>query len=247
VRKYGLKGLSLPDQRDGLFAYRAVFPAVEVPKVVSLICGPVADQADLGSCGAFAVLYNMVATAVQNDEEPLNLSQLFAYYAYREKYGSVASDDGVILRDLIKVIASVGVCLEDDWPYVLDNFADYPGKQNWQKAAGHKIKSYHAIYTVGDMIQCLASGYGFVGGISCYESFDSLETERTGFVRVPGIDEKFLGGHALYFGSGYDLHKGVIYFENSYGPTWGKKGFGSIPISYLTNPRLAGDFWAVRG
>jgi C1A family cysteine protease len=35
--------------------------------------------------------------------------------------------------------------------------------------------------------------------------------------------------------------------QNSYGKEWGDGGFGWIPFEYLTNPRLAGDFWAVRG
>ena len=246
-RKPGIKGISLGDRRDLEFAYRTKFaPAADVPKVVSLICSPVADQADLGSCGAFASVYNLVATAVQNDQEPINLSQLFLYYAYRERFGDVNSDDGVMLRDLLKTLASVGVCREETWPYTLANWDKKPPPEAYAEAAQHKISSYHAIYSAEDMIQCLAAGYGFLGGIGCYEGFDSLYTEKTGVVEIPKHGEKLLGWHALYFGGGYDLHKGMVKFENSYSNEWGDKGYGWVSLEYLTNPHLAADFWTIR-
>ncbi len=255
MRKFGIKGLSLGDQRDVEFAYQTRlrdaadtdFKYQEPPPVKSLICSPVADQANLGSCGWFASVYNFVAAMVQNNEEPINLSQLFGYYAYREQYGNVNSDDGVMLRDLLKTLKNVGICTEQTWPYKLSNWNKKPPPAAYEEAAQHKIKSYHAITTKDEMIQCLASGYGFIGGIGCYDPFDSLETERTGVVNLPGPGDKLLGWHALYFGGGYDLHKDVVIFENSYGPQWGKKGFGTIPFEYLTNPHLAADFWTVRG
>ena len=245
MRKPGIKGISLGDMRDLRFAYRTAFPVVEAPPVKYLICSPVADQADLGSCGAFAAVYNLVGTAVMNDQDPLNLSQMFLYYVYREKYGNAASDDGVLLRDLLKTLASVGICREDMWPYVLAKFAAKPPPEAYAEAAQHRISSYHALYTAEDMIQCLASGYGFIGGIGCYESFDSLYTERTGKVAIPEPQEKLLGWHALFF-CGYNLNKEIIIFQNSYGREWGDNGFGWIPLKYLTNPRLAADFWTVR-
>jgi C1A family cysteine protease len=245
MRKPGIKGLSLGDQRDLQFAYRNTFPVVEVPNVVSLICSPVADQDDLGSCGSFAAVYNMVATAVQNEEEPVNLSQMFLYYAYRERYGNVNSDDGVMLRDLLKTLQTVGICTEETWPYTLANWDKKPPPAAYEEAAQHRITSYHAITTRDEMIQCLASDYGFIGGIGCYDSFDSEITTRTGIVNLPGPGERLLGWHALMF-CGYDLHKDAVRFENSYSKEWGQKGFGKIEFNYLTNPLLAGDFFTIR-
>jgi C1A family cysteine protease len=246
MRPPGIKGLSLGDQRDLRYSYQNAFPAIEVPPVKSLICSPVADQDNLGSCGAFAAVYNMVATAVQNDEEPVNLSQLFLYYAYREKYGHVRVDEGVMLRDLLKVLLEVGVCREETWPYKLSNWDRKPPPAAYEEAAQHRIKSYHAITSRDEMIQCLASGYGFIGGIGCYESFDSEITTRTGVVSLPGLGEKLLGWHAIYLGAGYDLHKDAVMWENSYGSGWGNDGFGTISFTYLTDRNLAGDFFTIR-
>lgn len=249
MRKPGLKGISLRDQRDIAYtqSLRRTLLSVEcAPPVKDLISSPVADQEDLGSCGSFAAVYNLVGKMVQNNEEEwVNLSQLFLYYAYREQFGNVNSDDGVLLRDLLKILASVGVCSEEKWPYLLKNFSKKPPKAAYEEAKAHSIKSYHALYTISDMIQCIASGYGFIGGIGCYESFDSLKTERTGIVALPGREEKLLGWHALNF-CRYNLNTGMIGFENSYGKEWGIKGYGWIPIDYLRNPHLADDFWTIR-
>jgi len=246
-RKPGIKGLSLGDRRDLEFAYRNKFtPMADVPRVKSLICSPVADQSDLGSCGAFASIYHMVSTAVQNDQDQINLSQLFLYYAYRERFGDVNSDDGVMLRDLLKTLANVGVCQEETWPYTLTNWNKKPPLSAYAEATNHIISSYHALYSVDDIINCLAAGYGFIGGIGCYEGFDSLYTEKTGVVEIPKQGEKLLGWHAIYMGAGYDLHKGMVKFENSYGPEWGDNGYGWISFEYLMDPHLAADFWTIR-
>jgi C1A family cysteine protease len=247
-RKYGWRGPGPGDHRDVEYSFRKVLapqaPA-DIPPVKYLICGPVVDQADLGSCASFAATSNMVSTAEEVSGRPLNLSQLWLYYRYRELYGHVEYDDGAFLRDIIRTLATEGVCLEDDWPYVLKNWNKKPPPETYEAAKTNRIKSYHALYTREDMIQCIASGYGFFGGISVYESFESLATEKTGIVQIPDIKEKWLGGHAVYFPN-YDLHQNMIGFQNSWGREWGDDGFGWIPIEYLTNPRLAGDFWTIR-
>lgn len=245
MRKNGWLGIGLPDQRDEQFSYRGISSDIEIPTVKYLICPPVANQGDLSACVFFALSYALEAMQLETyGKIPINPSQLFAYYSYRSQYGGINEDTGAFIRDAIKSYA-MGICLEEDWPYVIDNFAKQPPLVAYQKAE-HQIRSYHAIYTQEDMLQCLASGFGFVGGISCYDSFDSLATEKTGIVNLPGPNERLLGGHALYFGGGYDLHRGMVQFQNSWGPEWGDNGFGWIPFEYLTNPRLAGDFWTIR-
>jgi hypothetical protein len=155
----------------------------------------------------------------------------------------VEYDDGVFNRELIKVAAEDGVCLEEDWPYVLANWNKKPPPETYAKAKLNRITSYHAIYTLEDMIQCIASGYAFFGGISWYESGDSLNTERTGHIEMPSGE--VLGGHDLLF-SKYDKHKRVFGGPNSWGTGWGDNGKFTIPFEYLMNNYLAGEFFTIR-
>lgn len=244
-RKFGWRP-SLPDFRD--FRYRAISPDKEVaqlPPVKYLICPPVVDQGDLGSCVFFALSYAMESAQVSQDIIPENPSQLFAYYHYRETYGQIDYDDGAMIRDAVKLLAADGICGEEDWPYLTANFAVKPPFQSYIKAREHRIQSYHALETMEDMLNCIADGYGFVCGISVYSSIDDAVVVKTGKVPVPGKDDKFLGGHAIYVG-GYNLHKQMFKFQNSWGKDWGDQGFGWIPFAYLESNGLCGDRWTVR-
>jgi C1A family cysteine protease len=45
---------------------------------------------------------------------------------------------------------------------------------------------------------------------------------------------------------GYDDSKRTFVVRNSWGKKWGKKGYFTMPYSYLTSSKLASDFWTVR-
>ena len=91
---------------------------------------------------------------------------------------------------------------------------------------------------------CLASGTPFVVGFSVYESFESEEVARTGVVDMPGPKEKQVGGHAVV-AVGYDNAAQRFTVRNSWGKSWGQKGYYTMPYAYVTNPQLAMDFWAI--
>ena len=250
MKTFGWRGVGLFDQRDLKYSYQTKvaigdFTSVDEPMVKDLIIGPITDQSTLGSCGTFASTGNMVATGEENTGQPKNLSQLWLYYRYRELYSHVEYDDGVFLRDLIKVLADDGVCLEEDWPYELKNWDKKPPIETYNKAKENRITSYHALYTIDEMIQCIASGYSFFGGIYCYESIDSLYTEKTGLIEIPKTNEKLVGGHAILF-SKYDKHKQMFGGPNSWGTEWGDNGKFTISFEYLANRRLSDDFWTIR-
>jgi hypothetical protein len=252
MSRFGWRGSGIPDLRDLPYAFGVRlndpndlrFQRVDEPPVKDLIIGPITAQAALGSCGAFASTGVMVATAEEDTGNPLNLSQLFLYYRYRERFGHVEYDDGVFNRELMKVLAEDGVCLEDDWPYVLANWDKKPPPDTYVKAKLNRITSYHALYTVPEMIQCIASGYSFFGGISWYESGDSLYTEKTGHIEYPPTG-KLLGGHDLQF-SKYDKNKKRFGGPNSWGTGFGDNGKFTIDFEYLADINVAGGFYTIK-
>jgi len=67
----------------------------------------------------------------------------------------------------------------------------------------------------------------------------------TGTAPMPSRGEKMLGGHAV-LAVGYDEARQRFLIMNSWGTGWGLKGYFTLPYPYLTDSRLADDFWTVR-
>jgi C1A family cysteine protease len=62
---------------------------------------------------------------------------------------------------------------------------------------------------------------------------------------MPAQSESALGGHCIV-AVGYDNKKRVFLMRNSWGKSWGMKGYFTIPYEYLLDPHLASDFWTIR-
>lgn len=239
--KYGWKP-DLPDHRDFLFKGPAA--PIVLPEKVDLRpgCTAVEDQGELGSCTA-----NAIAGAVEFLEKKLGmeyqeLSRLFVYYNERRMEGTVNEDSGAMLRSGIKSLVDYGYCEEPEWPYDISKFTVKPGMCCYLKAKHRSISSYHRLLNLNDMLTCLAEGFPFVFGISIYTSFESDEVAKTGVVPMPQPTEYSLGGHAVC-AVGYDQTTQRFIVRNSWGPTWGDKGYFTIPYEYVT--KLGDDFWVI--
>lgn len=244
TRSYGWRP-DRPDQRDHLFLPQAV---TGLPAAVDLrpFCPPVQDQGQLGSCTG-----NAIASAHHFEQlkqklpSPFPPSRLFIYYNERVAENTVASDAGAAIRDGIKSIAQLGVCSEVTWPYIIGKFTRKPTIKSYAAAAKHKAVQYAAVAQDLDQMRgCLAAGRPFVFGFTVYQSFESAAVAQSGVIPMPGLHEKTLGGHAVLC-VGYDDASGCFIVMNSWGTGWGQAGFFLIPYAYLTNPKLASDFWTL--
>lgn len=237
-----------PDQRDHLYATPA-HVAAALPPSVSLraLCPPPFDQGQLGSCTA-----NAIANAHRFDQMKQLLahqfvpSRLFVYYNERAAEGTINSDAGAAIRDGIKSVAQLGVCDEALCPYLIGKFTRKPVARAYQYAARHKALAYQSVAQSLDQLRgCLAEGYPFVFGFTVYDSFESQAVAQSGVVPLPALHEKSLGGHAVLC-VGYDDATERFLVMNSWGDGWGMGGYFTIPYAYLTNARLASDFWTIR-
>jgi len=104
--------------------------------------------------------------------------------------------------------------------------------------------AYQRLYTLDEMLGCLADGFPFEFGFSVYESFESDQVARTGLVPMPKRGESLLGGHAVV-GVGYDQATERLIVRNSWGVGWGDKGYFYLPFAYASNRNLSDDFWKV--
>ena len=144
-------------------------------------------------------------------------------------------------------MAKRGFCPEELWPYDIRRFADKPPDKCYRAALKDRVSQYLRLDhdSAVPLLTCLASGYPFVFGISVYESFESARVARTGVAPMPGPKEREIGGHAI-LAVGYDDQQQRFIVRNSWGTTWGMKGYFTLPYAYATNPNLADDFWTIR-
>jgi C1A family cysteine protease len=98
--------------------------------------------------------------------------------------------------------------------------------------------------TIEDTNMCLISNEPFVVGILIFSSFETLIVAKTGYVPMPKYNDTVLGGHAVVC-VGYDDIKKVWIMRNSWGTSWGDKGYFYLPYAYLTNDNLSSDLWTI--
>jgi C1A family cysteine protease len=233
----------LPDQRD--FLYTAPTPVQRSipPKMdLSSRCPPIYDQGQLGSCTA-----NAIAAAIEFDQKKKFVpSRLFIYYNERDMEGTIGSDSGAQIRDGIKSVATLGAPPERLWPYDISKFEEKPSDAAFSAAKADLVVLYQRlIQDIDTMRGCIASGFPFVFGFTVYQSFESAAVAKSGQLNMPKFDEKIIGGHAV-MAVGYDDSKRTFLIRNSWGTGWGKKGYFTMPYSYLTSSKLASDFWTIR-
>lgn len=237
----------VPSIRDWKYAdthYTAVRPR---PRIIDLRpkMPPVEDQLYIGSCTANAAVGATEYLDVLDGGAFTNDSRLFVYYNSRLLSGLQNVDSGSYNRDTIRCLIKWGCCDESMWPYDPTKVFTQPDQTCYDAARPHKILSYSRLNTRSDMLNCLNSGFPFIFGFTCYESFDSEEVARTGIVNMPKLGEKDMGGHAV-LAVGYDLNQRRFIVRNSWGVNWGMQGYFTMPEEYLTNRDLSDDFWTIR-
>jgi C1A family cysteine protease len=247
-RKFGWKR-DLHDPRD--FKYKVSAPEAprELPPFVDLrpLCPPVYDQGDLGSCTG-----NALASAFQFEQMKQNKpnwipSRLFIYYNERVIEKTVNEDAGAQIRNGIKSLVDSGVCPEDMWQYIPSKFTTKPCHKCYRIAKDNQVLQYFRIsaHTLQGVKEAHADGYPVTFGFTVYESMMSDEVVRTGFVPIPGTDDKPVGGHAVK-SVGYDDSKECFIIKNSWGTNWGLSGYFYLPYWYITTLNAAADFWVIK-
>lgn len=241
-----------PDHRD--YRYH-VSPLVlrALPERVDLVdpepgspFSPAWDQQDIGSCGPHSSCADIVFDLVKNRGLRTMPSRLFVYWCTRYLMGTIDQDSGVDNRSMLKSLNRFGWCDEELWPYVPARFMQRPPQACFDQAAARRITAYFAVpQTLDQMKGCLASGDPFIFGFTVFRSTLSDQTARTGDVPMPGMFERPEGGHDVLM-VGYDDRTRRFKFRNSWGSSWGRNGYGTIPYEYAVNPNLAGDFWTVQ-
>jgi C1A family cysteine protease len=246
------------DRRD--FRYSPEAAPEKLPAKVDLrpLCPRVHEQGHPLTCTAHSL-----AGAFQFEQRRLGLkdfspSRLFIFYntlAYLRAMHATKKQ-GANLRAALKAVARHGVCPERDWPFSLTQaaMARKPNRRAYEVAEHHKITRYERIVMgrrsraefLRLMKYRLAEGFPFLFAFLVHESFESLHVAKTGIMPMPKRGERLRGWHAV-MAVGYDDRNQRVLVRNSWGWSWGIKGYFWMPYDYIANPRVTADFWTVRG
>ncbi len=206
---------------------------------------PILNQGDIGSCvfnaGSRAVYFNQI----KQKQSPFMPSRLEWYYWGRFLEGTTGSDEGCSIRNACKALNRFGVCREDLWKYVRGNLYKEPNAAVMENAALHKSVCYQRVQRNLDALKDILVVHGFpiLFGIAVYPSFDKIT--KDGIVPLPKLStEECQGGHGMEI-EGYSDSKGCFRVANSWGKTWGDKGYCWLPYEYVLNAALADDFWYI--
>lgn len=175
---------------------------------------PILDQGQVGSCTG-----NEQVGAVGTD--PL--------------WGPLTAGQQSALNEQLALnIYSAAETLDGDGPYPPnDNGSSGPSVAQIAKKMG-LISGYLHCFSLADVLDALETGPVGIGS-NWYDSMD--QPDRNGMVTI-SAGASVRGGHE-YLCRGKDVDKQVLYFDNSWGASWGAAG--SFAYSYATMERLLAE------
>ena len=209
---------------------------------------PVFDQGELGSCTGNAIS-GALGYLRYNDPslEDWSPSRLFIYYHERVLEGTTEEDNGAMIRNGIKVIGKMGAPPEALWPYDLSKWKTDPSEAIDTEAHKYLAMTYYRVdwTDLEEVKGCLAAGFPIVFGFSVFSNLDSVGHGDKAVLTMPSAHDKPEGGHAVVL-CGYNSDKQLFLVRNSWGETWGDKGYFWMPEKYITDPELSDDYWTIR-
>jgi C1A family cysteine protease len=251
--------ISLLNQKLGINeAVQKVTTSVDLRKW----CSEIDNQLDIGSCTANAGIGIVEYYQRRAFNKHIEGSRLFLYKVTRNLMQQTG-DTGATIRDVMKALALCGVPAEKYWPYKVVDFDKEPPAFIYSIADNYEALKYFChdpmgsdipVSTVLDSVKkYLVAGIPSMFGFYGFPSFDSSDVK--GGIPFPCQGESAEWGHAIV-AVGYDDEmkirnikcnketKGALLIRNSWGTSWGDKGYGWMPYDYVLS-KLAMDFWSL--
>ena len=213
----------------------------------------VKNQGQQGSCLAFtltSIFEYMMRNSLQED---CDLSEAFLYYNARNLDENddvnVNIDKGSRFHPSIDSLRKYGIALEKCWPYNENIYNLKPSEEAYKDAETRKlIKALNVECNNVDAIKsALSDGYPVAASFTLFPSFN----ENGAYIQLPTQEElksdngmenedneiKRHSRHAMVI-LGFSEELQMFLVRNSWGDSWGDKGYCYVPYEYVKNPRL---------
>lgn len=199
--------------------------------------GPIKDQKTLGACSAFAITSIFEYFLYKKNNIHISLSERFLYYNSLYNDGEV-KDNGISLFNAIKSASEKGISKDEFCLYNINLFNEKPSEEAYTDAQQRIVtKAMNVKLEHQHIVSALSEGYPVAVSLKIYNSFaDGFG----GFVYKP-TEEDYSGGqcgnHAMVI-CGYSEEDKVYIVRNSWGKSFGDKGYCYIPFSYIEDSYL---------
>ncbi|CAF5131517.1 unnamed protein product, partial [Rotaria sp. Silwood1] len=178
---------------------------------------------------------------MKNSGKHIDVSRLFIYYNARLKdprYQNGLWDGGVSLSRGVTALEEFGCCKESLYPFIIENINKQPPAVCYEEGIKYRIvDSMPITVNLNQMKACLAQEFPFAFALATYKSF--FDAKRNGgYVPMPNLNDEQQntkhGMHAM-LAVGYDDYSQSFIVRNSWGETWGDRGYCYIPYDYMAN------------
>ncbi len=201
--------------------------------------GPIKNQKRRGACVAFATC---APKEFQENKQPWNkgpmdLSEEFIYRQIRIK-----GLGGAYPREAMKLLVKRGVCREGLMPYNDRITSDSQEKpftlRKYRRAVGnarkHRAQGYVRLNSLAQIKESLVVNGPCLLGLSWLSGWLNLRNAKSvgGFPVLHSSEGEVVGGHAICI-VGYDDTKRVFIIRNSWGTSWGRKGYALLSYDAL--------------
>ena len=224
-------------------------------------CSRVEDQGEIGSCTAHAASSLVEYFERRAFGSHTDVARLFVYKTTRNLMRA-DGDTGAFIRTAMGALVLFGAPPEEYWPYRAAAFDREPPAFCYAFARSYRAVSYYRLDSAGTtpkelllrLRTNLAAGLPAMFGFTVYGSIG--EAADSGRIPFPNGSDEVVGGHAVA-AVGYDDRMkirgvspgspettGAFLVRNSWGASWGDKGYGWLPYAYVLEG-LADDVWSL--
>lgn len=239
----------------GFGALRSATPAVaprmefgsggREPKVdLRKYCSPVQDQLTIGSCNACAIVGALEFQMLKGGRPLTLLSPLYVYYNGRKLAGMEKEDSGLLCHHATAAIMAYGACEEKRWPYRIEKFDREPPKECYDNSRTFETTQYARLSTPEEAKVALSQGMPIVFGFDIPRSYYTAAAKTGRMPREGTYDLEPMSGHAMLI-VGFDDHEGVWLARNSWGESFGEKGYCWIPYGLVNRYVWNDELWAI--